>query len=255
MRYLPTIATVFVVGVISCDGPAFAGYNNGGPMVNGSFSDRAYGGPGSVQHRPYIYDDGEIVAPIVAPKRRLAERHPKQQEVKVATLEKLPEVKMPPAISNKKLEELTTPPVKPSISEQNTPDENEQRALAEKAIEAVGINKAYAMRQKEGDKEWTCLTKETKMMLARIEGKFGKVTFDGTCVQKTIRGTGVPSQHSFGKAIDFHPPKNHSMKEVVTWLIEHHKEGWVSGIMTYRNYDHCHIDTGPYHFESLNAWG
>ena len=129
-------------------------------------------------------------------------------------------------------------------------DEQEQALLIEKSLIAV----AYAKRKQEGSPLWTCLHESGKQLLAHIEAQFGPVDIsEGTCVKRSIAGTATLSQHAYGRAIDFLPSKAHSKQQIVTWLMAHRHEGWVSGIMTYATMSHIHVDTGPYNFVALNS--
>ncbi|MBS0251808.1 MAG: DUF882 domain-containing protein [Proteobacteria bacterium] len=94
----------------------------------------------------------------------------------------------------------------------------------------------------------TCLTSEARNLLARIRGQFGNVQIVSTCRPGArIAGTGRPSRHASGQAIDFRVPGRKA--EVVRWLIANHRNG---GTMTYRDMDHIHVDVGP-RFVALNA--
>lgn len=93
-----------------------------------------------------------------------------------------------------------------------------------------------------------CLTSEARNLLARIRGQFGNVQIVSTCRPGArIAGTGRPSRHASGQAIDFRVPGRKA--EVVRWLIANHRNG---GTMTYRDMDHIHVDVGP-RFVALNA--
>lgn len=110
---------------------------------------------------------------------------------------------------------------------------------------------AYQMRKQENNIEWRCLKEETKILLARIESRFGRVTLISTCRRgATIAGTGRISQHALGRAIDFEPNPLFPKANVVQWLIN---AKICSGIMTYRYMSHIHVDLGAYHFISLNS--
>ena len=90
-----------------------------------------------------------------------------------------------------------------------------------------------------------CLTPAAKSLLARIEAKFGRVQIVSTCRPgAVIAGTGHPSMHRYGMAIDF---KTSRKAEVVRWLAANNS----GGTMTYANSDHIHADVGRYHFVSL----
>jgi uncharacterized protein YcbK (DUF882 family) len=90
-----------------------------------------------------------------------------------------------------------------------------------------------------------CLTPAAKGLLARIEAKFGRVQIVSTCRPgAVIAGSGHPSMHRYGMAIDF---KTSHKGEVVRWLAANNS----GGTMTYANSDHIHADVGRYHFVSL----
>jgi uncharacterized protein YcbK (DUF882 family) len=93
-----------------------------------------------------------------------------------------------------------------------------------------------------------CLTSEARNLLARIRSQFANVEIVSTCRPGArIAGTGYPSKHASGQAIDFRVPGRKA--EVVRWLIANDHMG---GIMTYRDMDHIHVDIGP-HFVALGA--
>ncbi len=93
-----------------------------------------------------------------------------------------------------------------------------------------------------------CLSSAAKDLLGRIEAKFGAMQLVSTCRSgATIAGTGRPSRHRTGNAIDF---KAGARKQaVVDWLVANHSQG---GTMTYRDMDHIHVDIGP-HFVALGS--
>ena len=96
----------------------------------------------------------------------------------------------------------------------------------------------------------SCLAYETKVLLARIEQVFGPVDMVSTCRPgAVIAGSGKPSLHRDGRAIDFDAGGRKGA--ILQWLIEHHKTG---GTMTYRSMSHIHVDIGP-HFVSLGSGG
>jgi uncharacterized protein YcbK (DUF882 family) len=95
----------------------------------------------------------------------------------------------------------------------------------------------------------SCLTSQARALLGRIEGRFGRVQIVSTCRPGArIAGSGRPSKHASGQAIDFNAPSGRK-GEVVRWLIANHRSG---GTMTYRGMSHIHVDVG-YHFVSLNS--
>jgi len=92
----------------------------------------------------------------------------------------------------------------------------------------------------------TCLAPPARALLERIEAKFGPVQLISTCRPgATIAGTGRPSKHASGDAIDFDAGSR--KEQIVEWLIANHRDG---GTMTYPDMDHIHVDIGP-HFVSI----
>jgi len=86
----------------------------------------------------------------------------------------------------------------------------------------------------------SCLTPSAKNLLTLIEQKFGPVRIVSTCRPGArIRGTGRPSRHASGNAIDFNAGSRKAA--VIKWLIANHHKG---GTMTYPNMDHIHVDIG-----------
>ncbi len=97
----------------------------------------------------------------------------------------------------------------------------------------------------------SCLTPSARALLTRIEGQFGPVRIISTCRPGAIiAGSGQPSRHASGNAIDFNPPTGRK-QEVVRWLIANHRSG---GVMTYATMDHIHVDIGR-RFVALNSGG
>jgi len=87
----------------------------------------------------------------------------------------------------------------------------------------------------------SCLTPAARALLDRIEQKFGHVKVMSTCRRgATIAGTGRPSRHSSGNAVDFDAGGRKAA--ILEWLIANHRSG---GIMTYAGMDHIHVDIGP----------
>ncbi len=218
---------------------AEAAYNDGGPVVLGNFSHEAYGS----SQGAYGSGLAQRETPYHEPRRslRTAALAPNTYAPKAATT-------APNIVAAPRKEEEERP--LPAPPPRGLTDEQEQALLIEKSLVAV----AYAKRKQEANPLWTCLHESGKQLLAHIEAEFGPVDIsEGTCVRRTIAGTGVLSQHAYGRAIDFLPSKGHSKQQIVAWLTAHRDEGWVSGIMTYATMDHIHVDTGPYHFVALNA--
>ena len=87
----------------------------------------------------------------------------------------------------------------------------------------------------------SCLTPAARALLERIEQKFGPVKVMSTCrAGATIAGTGRPSRHASGNAVDFDAGPRKAV--ILEWLIATHRTG---GIMTYAGMDHIHVDIGP----------
>jgi hypothetical protein len=92
----------------------------------------------------------------------------------------------------------------------------------------------------------SCLSAAARELLQKIERRFGPMKVVSTCRPgAVIAGTGRPSRHSSGNAVDFDAGSRKA--EVVAWLAANHKAG---GTMTYRDMDHIHVDIGR-HFVSL----
>ena len=86
------------------------------------------------------------------------------------------------------------------------------------------------------------------MGITRVEERFGSVQVVSTCrLGATIAGTGRPSRHASGNAVDFDAGGRKA--DIVQWLVANHHDG---GTMTYPDMDHIHIDIGP-HFVSIAA--
>ena len=97
----------------------------------------------------------------------------------------------------------------------------------------------------------TCLSSAARGLLDRIEAQFGAVRIVSTCRPgAVIVGSGRPSRHASGNAIDFDAPAGRKL-EVVQWLIANHRAG---GVMTYAAMNHIHIDIGR-RFVALGSGG
>ena len=96
-----------------------------------------------------------------------------------------------------------------------------------------------------------CLVPAARRLLAELETQFGAVRVVSTCRRgAVIAGTRRPSQHRYGKAIDFLAPPGRKA-EVVRWLREHSP-----GVtMTYHRMNHIHTDVGHYRRVILDAGG
>jgi uncharacterized protein YcbK (DUF882 family) len=96
----------------------------------------------------------------------------------------------------------------------------------------------------------SCLTSEARGLLARIESNFGPVQIVSTCRPgAVIAGSGKPSKHRYGQAIDFNAGGRKGA--IVNWLIRNHHSG---GTMTYAGMNHIHVDIGS-RFVKLNHGG
>jgi hypothetical protein len=95
----------------------------------------------------------------------------------------------------------------------------------------------------------TCLSPAARGLLERIESQFGAVGIVSTCRPvAVIAGSGRPSRHASGNAIDFRAPVGRK-SDVVRWLIDNHRAG---GVMTYSDMNHIHVDIG-HRFVALGA--
>lgn len=88
----------------------------------------------------------------------------------------------------------------------------------------------------------SCLSGDTRAVLSRLEARFGAVKVISTCRPgAVIAGTGRPSQHRYGKAVDFMPNGNRSA--VLAWL----RSNVNGAVITYAS-GHIHFDTGGYRY-------
>jgi hypothetical protein len=91
-----------------------------------------------------------------------------------------------------------------------------------------------------------CLQPEIRALLEKVEDMFGPVEVISTCRPgATIAGTGRPSRHASGNAVDFEAGGR--KVAILRWLVANNHTG---GTMTYADMNHIHIDYGP-HFVSL----
>jgi hypothetical protein len=112
----------------------------------------------------------------------------------------------------------------------------------------VPVAQHSASRADAADAPRSCLTPPTRALLTRVEERFGSVQVVSTCrLGATIAGTGRPSRHASGNAVDFDAGGRKA--DIVQWLVANHHDG---GTMTYPDMDHIHIDIGP-HFVSIAA--
>lgn len=95
-----------------------------------------------------------------------------------------------------------------------------------------GYGKASASR--------SCLTADTRAVLAGLERRYGPVKVISTCRPgAVIEGTNRPSEHRYGKAVDFMPNRNRAAQ--IAWLRSNAK----GAVITYAS-GHIHFDTGGY---------
>jgi hypothetical protein len=87
--------------------------------------------------------------------------------------------------------------------------------------------------------------------LNRVEATFGPVQVISTCRPgAVVAGTGHPSQHRYGRAVDFNAPPG-KKAAIVAWLAANN----TGGTMTYAHMGHIHMDTAARHFVSLGSAG
>ncbi len=95
-----------------------------------------------------------------------------------------------------------------------------------------------------------CLTADTRRVLAGMESRFGAVKVISTCRPgAVIAGTGRPSQHRYGKAVDF-VPRPGQRGAVLAWL----RQNAGGAVITYGS-GHIHFDTGPHRAFSCRGCG
>lgn len=83
----------------------------------------------------------------------------------------------------------------------------------------------------------SCLTGDTRAVLARLEARVGKVRIVSTCRPGArIRGTGRQSKHAIGRAVDFNTPRK---AQAIAFL---RSQGVF--VMTYCGMSHVHFNTG-----------
>jgi hypothetical protein len=95
-----------------------------------------------------------------------------------------------------------------------------------------------------------CLTAPTQALLAQLEGRFGPVKVISTCRPgAVIAGSGRPSQHRYGKAVDFVPPPG-QRAAMIAWL----RQNAAGMVITYRS-GHVHFDTGSWRGYACSGCG
>jgi len=114
-----------------------------------------------------------------------------------------------------------------------------------------GSRHAHSHGDGGGGTSRACLQASARALLNRIEAQFGAVQIVSTCRPgAVIAGSGKPSKHRYGLAVDFNAPAG-KKGAIVQWLIKNHHSG---GTMTYAGMNHIHFDVGP-RFVSLNSGG
>lgn len=100
-------------------------------------------------------------------------------------------------------------------------------------VNAQGTIQGYA----KASSSRSCLTSDTRAVLARLESRVGSVSIVSTCRPgATIAGTGRPSFHRYGKAVDFNTRRK---AEAIAFL---RTQGVF--VMTYCGMSHVHFNTG-----------
>ena len=93
-----------------------------------------------------------------------------------------------------------------------------------------------------------CLSGETRALLSRFEARFGSVKVISTCRPgAVIAGSGRPSQHRYGKAVDFMPTPG-QRGAMLAWL----RSNANGAVITYST-GHIHFDTGGYRNYAVSA--
>lgn len=139
----------------------------------------------------------------------------------------------------------------PAKAEPPSPDTTIQTAHAAHAPLNPGPLSPAAPKQPRGDSvSRACLTAQTRAVLAQLEGQFGAVKVVSTCRPgAVIAGSGRPSQHRYGKAVDVVPPPG-QRASMISWLRQHAG----GAVITYRS-GHVHFDTGPWRVYSCGDCG
>ncbi len=126
-----------------------------------------------------------------------------------------------------------------------------RRSRAARAIEPTSMAARGFISFARGGISRTCLSPAAQGLLSRIESQFGPVRVISTCRPgAVIAGSGRPSRHASGNAVDFDAPAGRK-PEVVQWLIANHRAG---GVMTYAAMNHIHVDIGR-RFVALGSGG
>lgn len=101
--------------------------------------------------------------------------------------------------------------------------------------------RAHQHSHRGGSASRGCLTGQTRQVLSGLESRFGQVKVISTCRPgAVIAGSGRPSQHRFGKAVDF-VPRSGQRAAMLAWL----RANAGGAVITYAS-GHIHFDTGGY---------
>ncbi len=137
----------------------------------------------------------------------------------------------------------------PRRSERVTPSRRKS-ARHNQARRSVLKSRAMTAGHGGGGTSRDCLKPEARALLGQIESQFGPVEIVSTCRPgAVIAGSGKPSKHRYGLAIDFSAGARKGA--IVQWLLANHHAG---GTMTYSRMSHIHVDIGQ-RFVSLNSGG
>lgn len=106
----------------------------------------------------------------------------------------------------------------------------------------------HAHRHSGASASRSCLSGETRALLSRFEARFGTVKVISTCRPgAVIARSGRPSQHRYGKAVDFMPNPG-QRGAMLAWL----RSNANGAVITYGS-GHIHFDTGGYRNYALSA--
>jgi hypothetical protein len=93
-----------------------------------------------------------------------------------------------------------------------------------------------------------CLTGQTRQVLSGLEARFGQVKVISTCRPgAVIAGSGRPSQHRYGKAVDF-VPRSGQRGAMLAWL----RANAGGAVITYAS-GNINFDTGGYRNSAVSG--
>jgi hypothetical protein len=123
------------------------------------------------------------------------------------------------------------------------PGRNAYRARGYSRRHVLGRSHRHTHRHAHGSRgasaSRTCLTGDTRALLSRFEARFGSVKVISTCRPgAVIAGSGRPSQHRYGRAVDFMPNPG-QRGAMLAWL----RSNANGAVITYGS-GHIHFDTG-----------